>query len=124
MENVSPIEEGSRRRSTRVVLRIPILVRVADGSREAEWEAAETVLVSLHGGLIRTRQPLPKGTALDIRTRFPERSARARVAWRSPGPTDQEFDLGLEILDPLDFWEFNFPADRWSETTRPRYGNS
>ena len=122
MEKVDCVEEVPRRRSTRVVLRIPILVRVANGSLEAEWEAAETVLVSLHGGLIRTHQPLPEGAALDIRMRHQERSARARVAWRSPGPTARGFDLGLEILDPPGFWEFSFPADRWSEKTRPRNG--
>ena len=122
MENVGYTKEVPRRRSARVVLRIPILVRVAKGSAEIEWEDVQTVLVSLHGGLIRTHQLLPLGAALDIRMRYQERSARARVVWRSPESTEQMFDLGFEILDPPGFWEFNFPPDRWSEKTHPQYG--
>jgi hypothetical protein len=102
------------------VLRIPILFRVADGSAEAEWEAVRTELVSLYGGLIRTHQLLPVGTTLDIRMQDQERSARARVVWRSLEPTEHGFDMGIEILDPPAFWGFNFPPDRWSEKTRPR----
>jgi hypothetical protein len=122
MEEVSRVEEVPRRRSTRVVLRIPILIRVANGSTETEWEAVQTVLVSLHGGLIRTHQLFPVGTSLDIRMQYQERSAQARVAWRSLEPTELGFDLGFEILDPPGFWEFDFPPDRWSEKTRPRLG--
>ena len=122
MENVGHTEEVPRRRSARVVLRIPILVRAAYVSAETEWEPVQTVLVSLHGAMIRTHQPFPKGAALDIRMRYQERSARARVAWRSPEPSEQGFDLGIEILDPPGFWEFDFPPDRWSEKTHPQYG--
>jgi CBS domain-containing protein len=121
MATDSPIEEAPRRRSARVVLRISILVRAADGAAEAEWEPVQTVLVSLHGAMIRTRQPLAKGAAIDIRMRYQERSARARVAWRSPECTEQGFDLGFEILDPPGFWEFDFPPDRWSDRTHPQH---
>jgi hypothetical protein len=122
MENGSNGEEMPRRRSARVVLRIPILLRVANVPSEIEWEAAQTLLVSLHGGLIRTHQMLATGETLDIRTQYRERSARARVVWRSSEPTEQGFDMGFEILDPPGFWEFDFPPDRWSEKTHPQYG--
>ena len=122
MENIGNTKEVPRRRSARVVLRIPILVRVANSSAEMEWEAVQTVLVSLHGGLVRTHRLIPLGAALDIRMRYEERSARARVVWRAPEPTEQGFDLGFEILDPPGFWEFEFPLDRWSEKTHPQYG--
>ena len=124
MKNVGYTEGVPRRRSARVVLRIAILVRAADGSAETEWEAVQTVLVSLHGAMIRTRQLLSEGAALDIRMRHQERSARARVVWQSPESTEQGFDLGLEILDPPGFWGFDFPPDRWSEKTHPQYGKN
>ena len=122
MEKAGRTEAMPRRRSARVVLRIAILVRAANGSAETEWEAVQTVLVSLHGAMIRTHQLLREGAALDIRMRYQERSARARVVWRAPEPTAQGFDLGLEIMDPPGFWEFDFPPDRWSEKTHPQYG--
>jgi hypothetical protein len=120
MEKTGSTGEAPRRRSARIVLRIPILIRAADGTAEADWEAVETVLVSLHGALIRTQQVLPIDAPLDIRMVYQDRSARARVAWQSPRPTEQGYDMSFEILDPPGFWEFNFPPDRWSETTRPR----
>ena len=120
MEKASSVAEAPRRRSARVVLRISILVRAANGSAETEWEAVQTVIVSLHGGLIRTHQLFPVGTPLDLRIQYKERSARARVVWQSPESTALGFDLGFEILDPPGFWEFSFPSDRWSEETRPR----
>ena len=122
MENGSNGEEMPRRRSARVVLRIPILLRVANVPSEIEWEAAQTLLVSLHGGMIRTHQMLEAGETLDIRTQYLGRSARARVVWRSSEATEQGFDMGFEILDPPGFWEFDFPPDRWSEKTHPQYG--
>ena len=124
MENVSSTEGVPRRRSARVVLRIDILVHAADDSAETEWEAVQTVLVSLHGAMIRTHQLLREGAALDIRMQHQERSARARVVWQSPESTEQGFDLGLEILDPPGFWEFDIPPDRWSEKTHPQYGKA
>ena len=56
---------------------------------------------------------------LDIRVRDRGRSARARVVWTSSKFTPGAVELGFEILDQEGFWEINFPADRWSERTRP-----
>src|SRR2546425_10182948 len=37
-----------RRRSSRMVLRVPLLINAVDSSGEASWEQVETVVVSLH----------------------------------------------------------------------------
>lgn len=111
-EGTNAQEQTYRRRSSRMVLRVPLLINAADAS--AEWEQVETVVVSLHGGMLRTRQRFPVGTTLDLRTANAGRSARARVAWMSPQPTPQGVDLGFEILDDVGFWGVNFPPDRRS----------
>lgn len=77
----------------------------------------ETVVISLHGGLIRTRQKFPVGTTLDIRMRHKERTTRGRVVWTAMEANGKGFELGFEILEPPGFWEINFPPDRWSEAT-------
>jgi len=105
----------SRRRSTRIVLRVALLINSADPSIPAEWEQVETRVVSRHGGLILTRQFFPVGTILDIRRRDRERSARVRVVWISPEATPNGTDLGFEFLDDAEFWEIEFPLDRFSE---------
>ncbi len=105
-------EQTYRRRSSRMVLRVPLLINAADASKE--WEQVETVLVSLHGGMLRTRQRFGVGTTLDIRMANAGRSARARVAWMSSPANPQSADMGFEILDDVGFWGVNFPPDRRS----------
>lgn len=106
-----------RRRSARIVLRIPLLINSADSVGETEWEPVETVMVSLHGGMLRARQNFRVGDTLDIRVRNKERSARARVVWTSSEITPNSVELGFEILDQEGFWDIHFPPDRWSGKT-------
>ena len=119
---INPVSQESapRRRSVRIVMRIPLLVNLAEGPLQTDWESVETIMVSLHGAMIRARQEFPVGTRLDIRVRTNSRSALARVVWKSPQPTGQGRELSFEILDQPGFWEINFPPDRWSDQTRPR----
>lgn len=101
-------------------MRIPLLVNLAESPAQTDWEPVETILVSLHGAMIRARQEFPVGAWLDIRVRKNNRSALARVVWKSPQPTPQGKELGFEILDQPGFWGINFPPDRWSDQTRPQ----
>ncbi len=105
-----------RRRSARIVLRVPLFINACDSNGETEWEPVETVMVSLHGGMLRARQSFKVGDTLDIRVRDKDRSARAKVVWTSTEVTQQGVvELGFEILDQEGFWEINFPPDRWSQ---------
>jgi hypothetical protein len=113
--NAQPIAGITRRRSLRIVMRIPLLISSADASAPSEWEPVETIVVSLHGGMFRTRQKFVAGTKLDIRMRNRERSARGRVVWVSSDSNGRGYDLGFEILDQIGFWEINFPPDRWTK---------
>lgn len=108
-----------RRRSARIVLRVPLFINFAGSNGETDWEPVETVMVSLHGGMLRARQNFQVGDTLDIRVRDKGRSARARVVWTSSQLTPAGVELGFEILDQEGFWEIKFPADRWSERTHP-----
>jgi hypothetical protein len=107
-----------RRRSARIVLRVPLFINSLDSNGETEWEPVETVMVSLHGGMLRARQNFQVGDTLDLRVRDKDRSARARVVWTSSEMTSNgAIELGFEILDQEGFWEINFPPDRWSQRT-------
>jgi len=109
-ENTTP-----RRRSTRILLRVPLIINVVSASEEPTWEPVATVTVSQHGGMVRAREAYSVGDTIEIRVRDKDRIARARVAWTSSQLTPQGFELGFEILDEDGFWEINFPPDRWSE---------
>ncbi len=118
MEGVST-ERTVRRRSLRIVMRVPLYVSPTDAPQSAEWEPVETLVISLHGGMIRSRQRFPIGTTLDIRMQSNQRFTRGRVVWAATEARDLAFEIGFEILDPPGFWEVKFPKDRWSEAEQP-----
>ncbi len=115
-------EEKSRqqRRSTRILMRIPLIINATDASANTQWEPVETITISQHGAMVRAQQDFPVGAILEVRVRDKDRSARARVAWKSSKVTPEGIELGFEILDQEGFWEISFPADRWSDRTRQR----
>lgn len=116
MEGVAT-EQACRRRSVRMVMRVPLFVNPVDAPVTSEWEAVETMVISLHGGLLCSRQQFPVGTVLDIRMRNVERFTRGRVVWTALRPAGTTFEVGFETLDP-GFWEISFLEDRWSGTSR------
>ncbi len=116
-EDVSA-ESIARRRSLRIVMRIPLYVSPADSAYSEEWEPVETLVISLHGGMIRSRRKFPVGTMLDIRKRDTQRFTRGRVVWSGTGAREYVFEVGFEILEPPGFWEVNFPKDRWTGNER------
>jgi CBS domain-containing protein len=96
-------------------MRVPLYVSPADAPSTAEWEPVETLVISLHGGMIRSRQRYPVGTKLDIRMRNKQRFARGRVVWTTAGEKERAFEIGFEILEPPGFWEIKFLGDRRPE---------
>jgi PilZ domain len=112
-------EQPSRRRSLRIVMRVPLYVSPAGASYPEEWEPVETLVISMYGGMIRSRKQFPVGTTLDIRKRDSQRFTRGRVVWTAAGAREFAFEVGFEIMDPPGFWEVNFPEDRWSQRQRP-----
>lgn len=111
MRKSHAVEKTTRRRSSRILLRLPVLVGRPDASSPTEWENVETIILSRHGGLLRARQNFGVGTAIEIRMLNKDRTARARVVWKSSRPTPQGLELGFEIIDQPGFWEIRFPPD-------------
>jgi len=107
-------EQTSRRRSLRIVMRVPLYVCPVGAAATDEWEPVETLVISMYGGMIRSRKQFPVGTTLDIRKRDTQRFTRGRVVWTAAGAREYVFEVGFEILDTPGFWEVNFPKDRWS----------
>ena len=91
-------ERAFRRRSLRIVMRVPLFVSPAGAPSTDEWEPVETLVISLHGGMIRSRRQFPVGTTLDIRKRDTQRFTRGRVVWSAAGAKNFVFELGFEIL--------------------------
>ena len=100
-----------RRRSGRVVIRIPVEVQgTAEGGSEFR-ESAHTGVIGGFGAMIRTSQALEIGTETLITNRFSQQTARFRVVWVGDLLPDSVWEIGVEALEPLDdFWGVRFPS--------------
>lgn len=104
----SPLSD--RRRSERVLLRVPIKIYGIAQDDSHLNEASETAVVSRLGALVRTSVPLKQGSQLEVRNNFSEESEKFRVVWTSEKPKDGKYEIGIEILTPRDdFWGVRFP---------------
>ncbi len=66
----------NRRRSRRVVARIPLAVQPVDPPVDAV-----TAVINLHGALILAPMPYPIGTTLQVTNRESGQTTRGRVVW-------------------------------------------
>ena len=114
---------AGRRRSTRILIRIPLIINAVRGPEDSPWERVETVTLSKHGGMVRARESYSVGDHLEIHIREKGRSAKARVVWTTSRITDNDVALGFEIVDDQEFWEMDFPADRYAGRGEPKHEN-
>jgi hypothetical protein len=71
-----------RRRSTRVLLRVRLLIKASDHNGDSYETTAETLSVNKHGARMRTQKPLLVGNYVLIVVTQTKRQQRARVIWR------------------------------------------
>jgi hypothetical protein len=101
-----------RRRSTRVMARIPVTV-FADRSNTPVPEArTEATAISRCGALLFVPFSPPLGSRLEILHGFSQEIRECRVVRVSAANSDGLFELGVEILHPArNFWGVLFPDE-------------
>lgn len=109
--------EPSRRRSQRVILTMPVIVRTEDGLKDAAFEEqTHTLIVNLHGALILLAAKVVKGQKLRMKNKATQVEQVCQVAslgMKSEGKTQ----VGVEFLKPSpDFWHISFPPEDWGVT--------
>jgi len=95
------------RRSRRITLCVPLLLRWQEPGGEAQQAAAQTVSLSRYGCVLTCQHRLRVATELWVEDAAAQKSARARVVYRElagSGPVK----LGVEFLDVDDFWAEEF----------------
>ncbi len=97
------------RRGARVFIRIPVQIKaVGQDGREVN-EAAEAVVVSPFGALLRTATPLKTNSDISVTNGFSKEVETFRVAWLGD-KSDGRWDIGIEAANPReDFWGIRFP---------------
>lgn len=106
--------ELSRRRSQRVILTLPVIVRPEGPSKDAGFEEeTHTLIVNSHGALIVLAAKVTAGQKLRLinsRTKAEQICRVARVGAKSEG----KCQVGIEFLNPSpDFWQISFPPEDW-----------
>ncbi len=99
-----------RRRSERVLIRIPIKVMGTDPMGKEVNMDAEAVVVSRHGALIRINAELVPNNHIRITNAFTRKEETFRVVWIGERKAETGYDVGVELLNPSDvFWGISFP---------------
>lgn len=107
-----------RRRSQRVQIAIPVLVRGKSGSQPFD-ETAQTVLVSAHGCMVRLSATVVRAQPILIVNAKTAEEMPCEVAFVGKKDAEGKADVGISFaeLAPL-FWKISFPPEDWNLSER------
>ena len=110
-----------RRRSVRVNIAMPVLVRGKKGAQSFE-EETQTVSVSAHGCMVRIANTVARGQEIAIVNKKTAEELPCTVTFL--GQRDgAKTEIGVEFAEasPL-FWRIAFPPEDWDPAERKRSG--
>ena len=120
---------NNRRRSQRVLVKVPVRVSVHAGATPLTGQEAHTLAVSAHGALLAVSAPLYRGQRLTLLNQQTKDSLECVVAHIDRFP-NEPVKVGVEFLLPNpSFWHVAFPPKDWSPRhpdakRRPQPGSS
>lgn len=104
----------NRRRSQRVLLRLPILVIARGPDQQHASENAFTTNVSAHGALLSLSMRVALNQKILIRHTETFEEQFVRVVHVTPAAQGKS-EVGVEFLKPAPkFWRISFPPDDWT----------
>ena len=105
---------NNRRRSQRVLVKVPVRVSVRAGATPLTEEETHTLSVSAHGALLAVSAPLYRGQRLTLTNPQTKDSLECVVAHIDRCP-NEPVKVGVEFLLPNPaFWHVAFPPKDWS----------
>jgi len=116
---VHPAEELRKRRSTRIVQAVPLVVTGVDALGRPFTERTSTLIVNCHGCRYQSKHYVLKNMWVTLEIPHPEtgqppRTVRGRVAWiQRPRTVRQLFQVALELELPGNIWGIAFPPEDW-----------
>lgn len=100
-----------RRRSERVILRIPITIFGLNKENQHVSVEAETADISRGGAMLHAASSFRPGAILEITSKFTKQCEKFRVVWMGDQQRQGMFEVGVEMLTPRDdFWGITFPS--------------
>jgi hypothetical protein len=116
----SHVQAESQRRSQRVQIAVPVVVRGADFREETS-----TVTVNAHGGLVMLKARVARGNQIWLANPKTGEELPVKVVFLG-NPKDGKTPVGIEFNEPSPlFWKINFPPKDWaSSAERKRAGSN
>lgn len=103
--NLGSTLEADRRRSPRVLLEIPVMVRWEDESGRAFVEPSATRLVNAYGALLELKHLPRVGRRVTLTNTISGVVTEARVVWAGARTAHGTNEVAIELADPApDFW--------------------
>jgi len=133
MASEGAVNTGSdlrKRRSTRIVQAVPLMVTGVDALGRPFAERTSTLIINCHGCRYQSKHYVLKNMWVNLEVPHPEqghppRRVRGKVSWiQRPRTVRQLFQVALELEQPGNAWGIAFPPDDWSNADRKRPGIS
>jgi hypothetical protein len=111
--------ELRKRRSTRIVQAVPLVVTGVDALGRPFAERTSTLILNCHGCRYQSKHYVLKNMWVNLEVPHPDpgkspRRIRGKVAWiQRPRTVRQLFQVALELDIPGNAWGIQFPPDDW-----------
>jgi hypothetical protein len=101
-----------KRRSQRVIIRVPVTVLKTQDGFTAKITCF-TVAVNVHGAMVVSPRTIEEDTNLEIQNERTSEKIGCRVT-RTPRESAEGFLIPLEFTSPSpNFWQITFPPSNW-----------
>src|SRR5215475_10332023 len=111
--------ELRKRRSTRIVQAVPLVVTGVDALGRPFMERTSSLIINCHGARYQSKHYVLKNMWVKLEIPHPEsgqspRTVRGCVAWiQRPRTVRQLFQIALELEVPGNVWGIAFPPEDW-----------
>src|SRR5438445_5276602 len=123
-------EELRKRRSSRIVQAVPLLVKGVDALGRPFVERTSSLIINCHGCRYQSKHYVLKNMWVTLEIPHaeagqPPRQVRGRVAWiQRPRTVRQLFQVALELELPGNVWGIGFPPEDWGNFVATGSGRS
>src|SRR5271167_1571405 len=116
---INPNTDLRKRRSTRIVQAVPLVVTGVDALGRPFAERTSTLIINCHGCRYQSKHYVLKNMWVNLEVPHSEpghapRRVRGKVAWiQRPRTVRQLFQVALELEAPGNVWGIGFPPEDW-----------
>ncbi len=123
MSNMTCDNSLRARQSTRVPMRVPLQLRIKEGTFRDLSIVAWTLVVGKYGAKITCKRPLDVNQEVTVTVLPSEKqTGTGRVVWCDSNRSDSgHFELGVELREAEDLWGIMFPPECTADSSQVSY---